>query len=164
MKAIARGLSPSRKEWQSNDWLALPQKLLIDKKQISCRKRKLPSQTNSCFRWFGSYNMRKIFQKSIPNPLLCSCDLLSPWRCKALEPFEKQSRTETKSKISRDKMQPAHFRSCWDLPLVFPWRLEGGWKDKAELEPKEPRRAPCSGAPRVVQIHDSLHNSPRRSR
>ena len=74
------------------------------------------------FRWFGSYNMRKIFQKSIPNSLLCSCDLLSPWRCKALEPFEKQSRTETKSKISRDKMQPGRFRSCCDLPLVFSWR------------------------------------------
>ena len=116
------------------------------------------------FRWFGSYNMRKISQKSIPNSLLCSCDLLRPWRCKALEPFEIQSRIGTKSKRNWNKMQVAQSHICWDPPLVLPWRLEGGWKDKAELEPKEPRRAPCSGAPRVVQIHDSLYSSPRRSR
>ena len=115
------------------------------------------------FRWFDSYNMRQISQKST-NFLFCSYTLLSPWSCKTLEPFEKQSRTETKSKRNWNKMQAAQSRICWDPPLVLPWRLEGGWKDKAELEPKEPRKAPCSGAPRVVRIHDSLHSSPRRSR
>ena len=29
---------------------------------------------------------------------------------------------------------------------------------------KKTRRAPCSGAPRVVRIHDSLYSNPRRSR
>ena len=47
------------------------------------------------FRWFDSYNMRKISQKST-NFLFCSYTLLSPWSCKTLETFKKQSRTETK--------------------------------------------------------------------
>ena len=47
------------------------------------------------FRWFSSYNMRKVPQKSTNFPF-CSYTLLSPWSCKTLEPFEKQSWTETK--------------------------------------------------------------------
>ena len=64
--------------------------------QILRRKRKLPSQTNFNFRWFDSYNMRKTSKKSTPIFLFCSYTLLSPWSCKTLEPFEKQSWTETK--------------------------------------------------------------------
>ena len=36
-------------------------------------------------------------------------------------------------------MQPAHFRSCWDLPLVFPWRYKGTGKQREDG--KETRRS-----------------------
>lgn len=36
-------------------------------------------------------------------------------------------------------MQPAHFRSCWDLPLVFPWRYKDTGKQREDG--KETRRS-----------------------
>ena len=161
MKAIARGLSPSRKEWQSNDWLALPQKLLIDKKQISCRKRKLPSQTNSCFRWFGSYNMRKISQinSQFPFVFLWSPE---PLKVQGFGTFWKTKSNWDKINTERRKCSPLIFATA----AIFPSYFHGGIKAResnVKME-KKTRRVPCSGAPRVVQIHNSLHSSPRRSR
>ena len=36
-------------------------------------------------------------------------------------------------------MQPAHFRNCCDLPLVFPWRYKGAGKQREDG--KETRRS-----------------------
>ena len=80
------------------EWLACVSTQAADrlKSKYHVEKENFQAKSIFHFRWFGSYNMRKISQKSIPNSILCSRDLLSPWRCKALDPFEKQSRTETK--------------------------------------------------------------------
>ena len=163
MKAIAHGLSPSRKEWQSNDWLALPQKLLIDKKQISCRKRWLSVQITFPFPMVWLLIICARYPKNqFPIPF---CVPVISWALEGARLWNL-----LKNKVELGQNQKGTEIKCRSLDLafvgIFPSYFRGdikAWEVNVKME-KKTRRAPCSGAPRVVQIHDSLHSSPRRSR
>ena len=62
----------------------------------------------------------------------------------------------------RRKCSPPIFAAAGIFPSYFRGDIKV-WEVNVKME-KKTRRAPCSGAPRVVQIHDSLYSSPRRSR